>query len=245
MKKSGDLVRKYYYCSSVFVIIAHPLVNLTRPEKEPLYTGYTPPQIGVVGLLTFQAVMTIYLVFLCSTYVSLDANLLIEIGIQIEILKDVLENSEDIDIFECVQRYAEIQRLHDKVQRIFRVGISVNFLTGVLIFCTTLFRILEVVVSELMFMLPYSFAIILIIYIHCWFGNELIYRSNGITQAIFKSKWIGRDRSIQKNLIIFMMFTKKPIHIDLAGGLLTMAIPVFMSICRTAYSYFTILQKFR
>ncbi|VEN46768.1 unnamed protein product [Callosobruchus maculatus] len=96
-----------------------------------------------------------------------------------------------------------------------------------------------------MFLLPYSFAIILIIFAHCWFGNDIICRSADLTNAIFSSNWIGSNLTTQKTIILFMTFNKEPLSIHLAGGLFTMAVPVFVSICRTAYSSFTILQKFK
>ncbi|CAH1962231.1 unnamed protein product [Acanthoscelides obtectus] len=69
--------------------------------------------------------------------------------------------------------------------------------------------------------------------------------SSDLTHAIFRSRWVGSKLSTQKTLILFMAFTKKPLSINLASGLFTMAIPVFVSVCRTAYSFFTILQKFK
>ncbi|VEN45132.1 unnamed protein product [Callosobruchus maculatus] len=93
-------------------------------------------------------------------------------------------------------------------------------------------------------MLPYFFAIILVLFIHCWFGNELIYRSHGITESIFSSNWIGSNLATQRVLLMFMTFTKRPLKIKLGGGFFTMSIPLFVSICRSAYSYLTLLQKF-
>ncbi|VEN46770.1 unnamed protein product [Callosobruchus maculatus] len=104
---------------------------------------------------------------------------------------------------------------------------------------------MEVDPSQSIFLVPYSIAIMLIIFVHCWFGNDIIYRSGDLTNAIFSSKWIGSKLPTQKTLIMFMAFTKKPLSIHLVSGLFTMSIPVFISICRTTYSSFTILQKFK
>nr|CAI5818030.1 unnamed protein product [Callosobruchus analis] len=43
---------------------------------------------------------------------------------------------------------------------------------------------------------------------HCWYGNEIIYKSAGISTAIFNSKWIGAKIPMQKTVILFMLFTK-------------------------------------
>nr|CAH7735675.1 unnamed protein product [Callosobruchus chinensis] len=54
-------------------------------------------------------------------------------------------------------------------------------------------------------------------------------QSDGITNAIFDSNWIGAKLSMQKTIILFMAFTKHPLRIRLAGGLFDMNLPVFVS----------------
>nr|CAI5818029.1 unnamed protein product [Callosobruchus analis] len=87
---------------------------------------------------------------------------------------------------------------------------SISFFTGVLLFCTTLFKIVEMEVnfSELIFLLPYALGVFFILLMHCWYGNEIIYKSAGISTAIFNSKWIGAKIPMQKTVILFMLFTK-------------------------------------
>ncbi|CAH1962230.1 unnamed protein product [Acanthoscelides obtectus] len=224
------------------------MVKLLKKDKEPFFASYIPPVMGQMGVLVFQEIMIMILGHAGCVYIILDINLMIAISIQVEILKDILTEVADIDgIIQCIKRYEQIIRLVENVQHIFRVGMSIHFLTGILIFCTTLFKLMEVEVdySQCTFLIPYSFAIISILFNHCWFGNDIIYRSSDLTHAIFRSRWVGSKLSTQKTLILFMAFTKKPLSINLASGLFTMAIPVFVSVCRTAYSFFTILQKFK
>nr|CAH7745526.1 unnamed protein product [Callosobruchus chinensis] len=226
LKKSGDFVRKYYYGCCSFVLLVQPLLKLWKKETEPFFASYIPPLLGEIGVLVFQEVMVMFGGYACCNYVILDVNLMIAISIQIEILKDILSESDDINvIFELV----------NNVQHIFRIGMTIHFFTGVVVFCTTLFKILEVEVSsnEFMFLLPYTSAIILIIFAHCWFGNDIICRSADLTNAIFSSNWIGSNLATQKTIILFMTFNKEPLSIHLAGGLFIMAIPVFVSKWRT------------
>ncbi|VEN64647.1 unnamed protein product [Callosobruchus maculatus] len=247
LKKTGDFVRKYFYTTLSFVLLVQPVLKLVRKDKELFYASYIPPALGHMGMLVFQEIMTAISGSVGCYYICLDINLMIEISIQIEILKDILRESHDIDIiFECIKRHEQIVRLVDNVQHLLRIGLSIHFFNDALKFCTTLFKILEmeVDVGEFMFILPYSLTTIFIMFVHCWYGNDIIYRSASITNAIFESKWIGANLPRQKIVILFMALTKRPLRIRLAGGLFTMAIPVFMSICRTAYSFFTILQKF-
>ncbi|VEN64646.1 unnamed protein product [Callosobruchus maculatus] len=248
LKKTGDFVRKYFYATMSFVLVIQPVVKLVTKDKEPFFASYIPPSMGHIGMLVFQEIMTAISSCVCCYYICLDMNLMIEISIQIETLKDILRGSNDIGIiFDCIRRHEQIVRLVKNVQHILHVGMSISFFTGVLLFCTTSFKVLEMEAtsSELMFLLPYSLGVTFILFIHCWYGNDIIYRSAGISTAVFDSKWIGAKIPMQKTVILFIMFTKDPLRIQLAGGLFTMAIPFFISICRTAYSAFTILQKFK
>nr|CAH7735427.1 unnamed protein product [Callosobruchus chinensis] len=179
LKKSGDFIRKYYYGLLSFILLVQPALKLLRKDKEPFYATYIPPALGQMGMLVFQEVMTAIAGYAGCYNVILDVNLMIVIRIQIEILKDILNELDDINVtFECIKRYEQIMRLVKNVQHILRVGMSISFFTGALLFCTTLFKILETEVnfSELMFVLPYTLGMIFILLIHCWYGNDIIYR---------------------------------------------------------------------
>nr|CAI5850912.1 unnamed protein product [Callosobruchus analis] len=201
LKKSGDFVRKYYYGTCTFVLLVEPLLKLWKKETEPILASYIPPLLGNIGVLVFQEVMIAFAGYSCCNYVILDTNLMIGISIQIEILKDILSESDDINIiFECIKRHEQVVRLVNNVQHIFHIGISIHFFTGVVVFCTTLYKILEA-------------------------------ESADLTNAIYSSNWIGSHLATQKIIILFMAFNKEPLSIHLAGGLFTMAIPVFVSVC--------------
>nr|CAI5827439.1 unnamed protein product [Callosobruchus analis] len=232
LKKSSDSIRKYYYSSLIFILLVRPALKFLARDKEPFYPTYIPPALGHIGILVFQEVMIAVAGYAGCNYCCLDMNLMTGISIQIETLKDILCQSDDIDvIFECIKRHQQIVRLVDNVQHIQRIGVSVNFFTGILLVCTTLFKILEMEVSELMFALPYSVGTMFVMFIHCWYGDDIIHRSAGITNAIFSSNWIDAKLSMQKTVILFMAFTKNRLRIRLAGGLFDMNLPIFASVC--------------
>nr|CAI5823897.1 unnamed protein product [Callosobruchus analis] len=222
LKTSGDKVRKYFYAILSFVLLAHPVLKLVTKDKEPFYATYIPPALGHVGMLVFQEIMTAVSGCAGCSYICLDMNLMIGISIQIETLKDILRESNDIGILmECIQRHEQIIRLVDNVQHLLCVGLSIHFFNDVLLFCTTLFKVLETGVdfSELIIILPYSLTTIFIMFVHCWYGNDIIHRSAGITNAVFDTNWIGAKLPMQKTVILFMTLTQEPLRIRLAATL--------------------------
>nr|CAI5818028.1 unnamed protein product [Callosobruchus analis] len=142
LKNSGDIVRKYFYA------IASPSAEVGDKDKEPFYATYIPPALGHIGILIFQEIMTAVIGYAGCSYICLDMNLMIGISIQIETLKDTLRKSDDIsNLLECIQRHEQIVRLVGNVQHLLRTGLSIHFFNDVLLFCTTLFKVLETEVS--------------------------------------------------------------------------------------------------
>nr|CAH7760495.1 unnamed protein product [Callosobruchus chinensis] len=45
--------------------------------------------------------------------------------------------------------------------------------------------------------------------------------------------------------MFFMYISNTPLKISMPGGLCNLSIPLFVSIIRTAYSYFTLLKNFK
>ncbi|CAH1995119.1 unnamed protein product [Acanthoscelides obtectus] len=181
---------------------------------------------------------------MASIYVSILCTLLIEAIIQVACLKERLESIEDRRCLEeCIDHYSEITTFTKRLHHICKIGLTVVFVTGVINICTTLSLMLEVKFIELVFMVPYLSEMIMIIYIHCFYGSILATESEDIPYSSFSSKWINADYSYKKTLALFMVFTKREISIKLAGGMFTMTLPLFVQIIRTAYAYFNVLQS--
>ncbi|XP_023313103.1 odorant receptor 43a-like isoform X2 [Anoplophora glabripennis] len=130
------------------------------------------------------------------------------------------------------------------VERINGTGIFILFVGGGLILCSSLFSVSVVKIGSLEFIMLLFYLICMLIeqFFYCWFGNEIIFKSSLILQSAFNTPWVSCNVKFQKILLVFMLKTSKPISI-LTGGLFTMSVPVFVSILRTTYSYFTLLKN--
>nr|CAH7735680.1 unnamed protein product [Callosobruchus chinensis] len=111
LKKSGDFIRKYYYSLLIFILLVQPALKLLSRDKEPFYASYIPPVLGHIGVLVFQEIITAVAGYAGCNYCCLDMNLMTGISIQIDTLKDILCESDDIEvIFECIERHQQIVR---------------------------------------------------------------------------------------------------------------------------------------
>ncbi|CAH1973676.1 unnamed protein product [Acanthoscelides obtectus] len=93
----------------------------------------------------------------CFLNVSLNSNLLIEVAIQVDILRQKTITSE--------------------VQHLQHIALMAYFGCEILILCTGLFRLTAgISVADLGFMLPLVAAMAQMLYINCLYGSEIIYR---------------------------------------------------------------------
>ncbi|CAH1974250.1 unnamed protein product [Acanthoscelides obtectus] len=138
----------------------------------------------------------------------------------------------------------ELVRFIKKIQKFYEVGVSAVFIGGVFNICTTMSLVIEVDRTGLAFFLPYLLAMISIIYCHCWCGSAVTYQSAKISYAIFSSKWINADVAYKRLIQIYIQLTSRPLAIRLGGGTFDASLPVFVTVIKTAYSVFTLLQGF-
>nr|CAH7760491.1 unnamed protein product [Callosobruchus chinensis] len=147
--------------------------------------------------------------------VTLNCNLLLEAGIQIDILKDRIAHSRGLRyaVVECIQHSREVISLVDQIKCMQKFPLFFYFGVQVFILCTAIFSLTD--------------------------------QSTSLTQTIFHCDWIGRDVKSQKIIMFFMYISNTPLKISMPGGLCNLSIPLFVSIIRTAYSYFTLLKNFK
>ncbi|VEN50755.1 unnamed protein product [Callosobruchus maculatus] len=242
-KRSSYFIKKIFYGVNIFLVTTGPIVAMLQGKCAPQAT-YIPPWIYWRVYFWFQSTLTVYNATMASIYVSVLTTLLIEAIIQVACLKERLHCTEDKKyLVESIKRHLQIILFIERLQHICKIGLSVVFVSGVINICTTLSLVLEVTFIELLFMVPYLGEIILIIYVHCFYGSILASESEEIAYSLFSSKWVSADVSHKRNLAIFMIFSNKKITIRLAGGMLTMTLPLFVQIIRTAYAYFNVLQS--
>ncbi|VEN41868.1 unnamed protein product [Callosobruchus maculatus] len=163
----------------------------------------------------FQLACHTFYGFIMVLVVTLNCKLLLEAGIQIDILKDRIAHSRGMDdaILECIQHSKEVISLVDQIKRIQEFPLLFYFGVQVFMLCTAIFSLTD--------------------------------QSTSLTQTIFHCDWIGSDVKSQKIIMFFMYISNTPLKISMAGGLCNLSISLFISIIRTAYSYFTLLTNFR
>lgn len=92
-----------------------------------------------------------------------------------------------------------------------------------------LFQITWSELATFAFIIIFFLCMFIEIYIPCFFGALLYYKSSKLTEAAFHSNWIEQSPNFKRLLLMFAQGTHRPIRI-FAGGLFELNLPIFLSV---------------
>ncbi|XP_050512845.1 odorant receptor 94a-like [Diabrotica virgifera virgifera] len=146
-------------------------------------------------------------------------------------------------IIKCIIHYNAIYSFVLDIEKTFSKGIFVQFLCSVLVICLTGFQMLVISFKSIQFVLliTYLNCMTCQIAMYCWYGHLLMESSNEISDACYSSEWFECDLSSQKMFLTIMERSKYPLILR-AANFFTLNLPTLMTILRSSYSYFAVLQ---
>ncbi|KAJ3663410.1 hypothetical protein Zmor_007676 [Zophobas morio] len=176
---------------------------------------------------------------------TLIAALNVYVGAQCQILCDDLRT---VDLSQqlrgCIKHHKAILTFAEKSNKFFNWIVFVQFFTSVLSIAMAMFQMTMDVpfTTDFFARVFYVTAITIQIFVYCWFGNEVTLQSGNIPSATFESNWIGKPLEVRKSLVLIILRSQKPIKMS-ALNLFYLSLDTFMTIMRSSYSYFAILQQ--
>ncbi|XP_050312533.1 odorant receptor 4-like [Anthonomus grandis grandis] len=88
------------------------------------------------------------------------------------------------------------------------------------------------------------FGWIVILFSVCYNGQLVIDQSLAVAQDIYSLDWFDCPLDTQKRIKTIMMRSQKPLVMD-AAGMGVISLPAFLKVLSSAYSFFTLLLKFK
>ncbi|KAJ3663388.1 hypothetical protein Zmor_007663 [Zophobas morio] len=150
----------------------------------------------------------------------------------------------DEELVECIKRHKLILGFVKTSNDFFNWIILGQFATSTSVIALIMFQLTLVspVSGEGLSHIFYIHGITTQIFLYCWFGNELEIKSSRIPYAVYESDWICQSLSVKRNIIFFGIRCQRPIKIT-AIKLFSLSLQTFLSIMRSAYSYFALLSN--
>ncbi|XP_055550255.1 odorant receptor 94a-like isoform X2 [Wyeomyia smithii] len=162
--------------------------------------------------------------------------------------KPVSENEKAIyyrAFIDAIEKYYRIYSFTQKVEKIFSLATFLQICASGVTICAVMFRLSEInIVKELESAIPMLFYLLAMlgqILLPCLVGNEVTYKSSQLTNALFKSDWLGLPVAYKKDMQRLMLRTSKPITLK-AGHFFNYNLETFTSTLNTAYTIYAVLK---
>ncbi|XP_013147733.1 PREDICTED: odorant receptor 85b-like [Papilio polytes] len=145
---------------------------------------------------------------------------------------------------ECIDQHQTVIRFIEIVENTYHANIFFQLSGTVAIICIIGLRITMSEPSSIQFysMLIYMVTMLSQLLLYCWCGSELTTRSQELRDSLYQSPWYEQDKKFKKSLLITMECMKKPIVFK-AGHYIPLSRPTFVSILRSSYSFFAVLNQ--
>ncbi|KAK9721703.1 7tm Odorant receptor [Popillia japonica] len=166
----------------------------------------------------------------------------LSLGERIDNKRELQKLMDDL-LVKCFDHYTYVLRMKRDVEEIFGMGIFVMFMFDCIALCMTMFQLLIISFKSIQFIsiIIYMICITTELMAYCWFGNELLVVSSQVAVAAYESDWTDTPVYFQKNLLMFITITMKPMKVKVVH--LNLSVDTFTAIMRTAWSYFAVLRQ--
>ncbi|XP_023727560.1 odorant receptor 67a-like [Cryptotermes secundus] len=120
----------------------------------------------------------------------------------------------------------------------------VLFLTASLLVCLLGFEVIVVPPPGLLFarVLLHLSATVLELCFFCWYGSELMQKSEDVYQAAYGCQWQDLSNGTKQLICMIIMKAQSPVALR-AGFFGDLCLPTFSSLMTNAYSYMALLRK--
>uniref|UniRef100_A0A1A9WFQ1 Odorant receptor n=1 Tax=Glossina brevipalpis TaxID=37001 RepID=A0A1A9WFQ1_9MUSC len=159
-------------------------------------------------------------------------------------IRNEIENHLYRELIGCIIDHKEINELFRVVQESISNTCLVQFFSTGLAQCTIGVYILYVGLdySKLPNCVAYFCAVTVEIFILCYYGDLFCQANEELTNSIYSCNWVDRRKDFKQAHHILLQRSQK-INTIMAGNIIPVNLPTFVTVMKTAYSTFTVLNK--
>nr|QBB72969.1 odorant receptor [Protaetia brevitarsis] len=171
----------------------------------------------------------------CNDYCKISAKLNVE-----EIMNKVSLKS----LRECIKLHISILRYINDIEAVFSFSVIVHYMTATLLLCSSLLQITTMVdIHSTQFIRCSWLAVnaLLQSFLYHWFGNEIIVRTDKISEACYSSSWYKCNVELRKMLLIVMTASRKPVGVTIYK-FTELSLVSFVTMLRWAYSFTALVR---
>ncbi|KAL0831156.1 hypothetical protein ABMA28_002025 [Loxostege sticticalis] len=266
----SDILSRIYGSTAIIYILSpyaeFALLKFTGSDVSSyphILPGWTPFDSSFFGYLATIAIELVSAIYCVCVHVAFD---LTSIGImificgQFSLISDYSKNiggkgamcflSKRRDdrahgrIIRCHKIHVQLINTCDELSKLLQNILGVYFSVATLTLCSVAVRLnSELSSMELVSLLQYMCATLTQLYLFCHFGDNVLHQSAvGMGQGPFGAAYWCLSPRIRKELAILGMGMMIPRSFK-AGPFISVDLPSFIQVVRTAYSYFAVIRK--
>ncbi|XP_064544112.1 uncharacterized protein LOC135432373 [Drosophila montana] len=225
------------FCTlSILLLTQYVIDNTELPLATYDPFNGTPGSFGYCVMYIYQCVALSFGCFMNISIDSLCCSTFIFIRCQLDILALRLQNigtdcdledkkkgaaaEVELQLRKCIQYHMKIVQLAADIEALVYKPISAQIFCSVLVLTANFYAMSQLSDEKLLFlkMLIYQVCMLLQIFILCYFAGEITQRSLGLPHDLYRSNWVGWQRSNRRLLLMLMQRLDIPIRIRTING---------------------------
>ncbi|XP_043285616.1 uncharacterized protein [Venturia canescens] len=144
---------------------------------------------------------------------------------------------------DCIRHHVRIFQLASTLNGIFGFVIFLQFSISSLVLCVSVYEVSKekLFSPEFVAIVMYLAAMLMQIFILCYYGNELSLQSVDICQAVYRMDWTSFEIETKRSLIVIMLRSQRPITF-VCYNVIALSLDAFTSLIKLSYSVFNVLS---
>ncbi|XP_058798077.1 uncharacterized protein LOC131668164 [Phymastichus coffea] len=143
----------------------------------------------------------------------------------------------------CVEHQILLKKLNVKIQDFFIRVVAPLFFFSLITLGASILQMSQISVANLQFvsLLLYLGCMLSQVFFYCWYGNELLLKSQNVMDKIYESDWYDYDSQERRNLWFAMLSGQEGFYISY-HGVCRLSLNTFIWVIKTSYAAFNLLK---
>nr|QLI62091.1 odorant receptor 48 [Streltzoviella insularis] len=159
------------------------------------------------------------------------------------------ENYMKTVLKDCIKHHNSIIRYVSMIESAFSLASALQFMLSVMVLCLVGIQFLSIEnpsshPTQIVWMAIYLTCMLIEVFILCWFGDVLIWKSMELRQAAFEGPWLNVNPKTAMFIIIFLERCKRPLRVT-AGKIFTLSLDTYTDLINWAYKAFAVMRNMK
>ncbi|XP_063383326.1 odorant receptor 46a-like [Cydia fagiglandana] len=148
---------------------------------------------------------------------------------------------------DIIKHHNSIIKYVSLIESAFSLASALQLMLSVMVLCLVGIQFLSIEEPsshpiQIAWMAIYLTCMLIEVFIICWFGDELIWKSWELHQAAFDSPWPSTDSKTAMFIVIFMERCKRPLRVT-AGKIFTLSLDTYTNLINWSYKAFAVMRN--